>query len=66
VSLEPYQLGDVPLAYPQEYERGLRLPAGRIVLIRPIMPTDAPQLAEATAPPTPARSTAVSWAARRI
>jgi len=45
VGLEPYQLGDVPLAYPQEYERGLRLPAGRGVLI---MPTDAPQLAEAT------------------
>lgn len=33
--------------YPPEYECVLRLPDGRILLIRPIVPTDAPQLAEA-------------------
>jgi GNAT superfamily N-acetyltransferase len=36
-----------PPGYPAELERQLRLRDGRTVLARPILPTDAPQLAEA-------------------
>ncbi|MBM2616401.1 GNAT family N-acetyltransferase [Actinoplanes sp. LDG1-06] len=37
----------VPPGYPREYERDLRLPDGRTVRLRPIVPEDAAQLAEA-------------------
>jgi len=36
-----------PPGYPREYERQAMLPGGRRVLIRPILPSDAPELAEA-------------------
>jgi RimJ/RimL family protein N-acetyltransferase len=36
-----------PPGYPREYERHVMLPGGRMVLIRPILPSDAPELAEA-------------------
>jgi RimJ/RimL family protein N-acetyltransferase len=38
---------DVPAGYPREFERRLRLRDGREVLVRPILPADAPQLADA-------------------
>ncbi len=38
---------DVPPDYPREYERHLRLSDGRTVVIRPVVPADAPELAEA-------------------
>jgi RimJ/RimL family protein N-acetyltransferase len=37
----------VPPGYPREYERRLRLNDGRTVVIRPVIPADGPQLAEA-------------------
>jgi RimJ/RimL family protein N-acetyltransferase len=37
----------VPPGYPREYERRLPLRDGRTVLIRPVIPADGPQLAEA-------------------
>ncbi|MCM4084357.1 GNAT family N-acetyltransferase [Paractinoplanes hotanensis] len=37
----------VPLGYPREYERDLRLPDGRAVHLRPVLPTDTAQLADA-------------------
>lgn len=37
----------VPPGYPREYERRLRLRDGRVVAIRPVVPQDAPELAEA-------------------
>ncbi|WP_127509730.1 GNAT family N-acetyltransferase [Actinoplanes solisilvae] len=37
----------VPPAYPREYERELRLSDGRLVRLRPIVPGDAAQLADA-------------------
>jgi GNAT superfamily N-acetyltransferase len=39
----------VPPGYPREYERRLRLRDGRTVAIRPLIPADAPLLAEAIA-----------------
>jgi GNAT superfamily N-acetyltransferase len=36
-----------PPGYPREYERQVMLPGGRRVLIRPILPSDAPELADA-------------------
>src|ERR1039457_949990 len=39
--------GDLPPGYPQEYVRLVTLRDGRSVLIRPILPSDAPVLAEA-------------------
>lgn len=38
---------EVPEGYPATYERSLRLRDGRMVRIRPILPSDAPELAEA-------------------
>jgi RimJ/RimL family protein N-acetyltransferase len=38
---------EVPPSYPRDYERRLRLRDGRIVAIRPLLPCDAPALAEA-------------------
>jgi GNAT superfamily N-acetyltransferase len=38
---------DLPAGYPQEYRRVVTLRDGRSVLIRPILPGDAPALAEA-------------------
>ncbi len=43
----------VPPGYPREYERDLRLHDGRVVAIRPVVPDDAPQLAEAIASADP-------------
>lgn len=43
----PHHPRDVPPGYPREYERDLRLHDGRLVLVRPIVPADAPALAEA-------------------
>jgi RimJ/RimL family protein N-acetyltransferase len=37
----------LPRGYPLEYQRMVRLPGGRRVFIRPILPGDAPELAEA-------------------
>jgi RimJ/RimL family protein N-acetyltransferase len=37
----------LPGGYPREYEEELRLRDGRRVLIRPILPSDAPELADA-------------------
>ena len=41
------QAADLPPGYPQEYRRLVTLRDGRSVLIRPILPSDAPALAEA-------------------
>jgi RimJ/RimL family protein N-acetyltransferase len=41
------QTADLPVGYPQEYRRVVTLRDGRSVLIRPILPGDAPALAEA-------------------
>jgi len=41
------QTADLPPGYPQEYLRVVTLRDGRSVLIRPILPGDAPALAEA-------------------
>ena len=41
------QAADLPPGYPQEYQRLVTLHDGRSVLIRPILPGDAPALAEA-------------------
>ena len=41
------QTADLPPGYPQEYQRLVTLRDGRSVLIRPILPGDAPALAEA-------------------
>ena len=38
---------DLPPGYPQEYERLVTLRDGRSALIRPVLPSDAPALAEA-------------------
>ena len=43
---QPWPAGRPP-GYPREYERQVMLPGGRWVLIRPILPGDAPELAEA-------------------
>ena len=43
---QPWPAGRPP-GYPREYERHVMLPGGRWVLIRPILPSDAPELAEA-------------------
>jgi GNAT superfamily N-acetyltransferase len=40
------QTADLPPGYPQEYRRLVTLRDGRSVLIRPILPSDAPALAE--------------------
>ena len=40
------QTADLPPGYPQEYRRAVTLHDGRSVLIRPILPSDAPALAE--------------------
>ena len=40
------QTADLPPGYPQEYRRQVTLHDGRSVLIRPILPSDAPELAE--------------------
>jgi len=37
---------DVPPGYPREFERELRLPDGRVVQVRPILPGDQAQLGE--------------------
>ncbi|HEV2255735.1 MAG TPA: GNAT family N-acetyltransferase [Streptosporangiaceae bacterium] len=41
------QAADLPPGYPQEYTRLVTLHDGRSVLIRPVLPGDAPALAEA-------------------
>jgi len=40
------QTADLPAGYPQEYRRLVTLRDGRSVLIRPVLPSDAPALAE--------------------
>ena len=47
MSPQGYRPVDLPPAYPPEYERDLRLRDGRTVQIRPIIPSDARELAEA-------------------
>ena len=39
--------GSLPCAYPAQYQQELVLHDGRTVLIRPILPSDAPELADA-------------------
>ncbi len=39
--------GEPPVGYPDSYETSLRLADGRRVGVRPILPSDAPELAEA-------------------
>lgn len=46
MSLQPHPV-DVPPDYPVAYERELRLRDGRRVAVRPIVPSDAPDLAAA-------------------
>ncbi len=46
MDVEP-RSGGLPPGYPQEYECGLVLRDGRKAFIRPILPNDAPELAEA-------------------
>jgi len=41
-----WQTADLPPGYPQEYCRLVTLRDGRRVLIRPVLPSDAPALAE--------------------
>ena len=43
----PHHPHEIPRGYPREHERELRLSDGRTVLIRPIVPADAEQLADA-------------------
>lgn len=43
----PLRPAVVPEGYPREYERTVRLSDGRTVFIRPVVPDDAPQLADA-------------------
>jgi len=43
------QTADLPAGYPQEYQRLVTLRDGRSVLIRPVLPSDAPALAESIA-----------------
>jgi RimJ/RimL family protein N-acetyltransferase len=45
--VRPRQTADLPAGYPQEYRRVVTLRDQRRVLIRPILPSDAPALAEA-------------------
>jgi RimJ/RimL family protein N-acetyltransferase len=47
MTLEPSSSAQLPPGYPREFERRVRLRDGRVVWIRPVLPTDAPQLAEA-------------------
>ena len=44
---QPQQQAGPPPGYPWEYQRLVRLDDGRRILIRPILPSDAPGLAEA-------------------
>jgi RimJ/RimL family protein N-acetyltransferase len=44
---------EIPPGYPRSYERRLRLRDGRTVAIRPLIPADAPLLAEAIATADP-------------
>jgi GNAT superfamily N-acetyltransferase len=46
VDLVPEPAG-LPSGYPQEYQREVALRDGRRVLIRPVLPSDAPELADA-------------------
>ena len=47
IDLEPLHPTVVPPGYPREYERRLMLRDGRSVWVRPIIPADAPHLADA-------------------
>lgn len=47
--LQPLHPDDAPPGYPREYERELSLRDGRRVFIRPVVPSDAPELAAAFA-----------------
>ena len=42
----PRQTADLPPGFPQEYQRLVTLRDGRSALIRPVLPSDAPALAE--------------------
>ena len=46
-ALPPRPAADLPAGYPLEYRQVVTLHDGRSVLIRPILPSDAPALAEA-------------------
>lgn len=46
MGLEPEPVG-LPFGYPKEYQQEVALRDGRRVLIRPILPSDAPELADA-------------------
>lgn len=43
----PLHPHDVPTGYPRQFEREVRLRDGRAALVRPIIPADAPALADA-------------------
>ena len=45
----PKETAELPSGYPQEYRRLVTLHDGRSVLIRPVLPDDAPALAESIA-----------------
>ena len=45
----PKETAELPSGYPQEYRRLVTLRDGRSVLIRPVLPSDAPGLAESIA-----------------
>ena len=64
MGLEP-EPGELPPGYPTEYQREEVLRDGRQVFIRPILPGDAPELAEAIKRLMRIRCAAGSWAGRR-
>ncbi|MPZ78978.1 MAG: GNAT family N-acetyltransferase [Actinophytocola sp.] len=47
MTTRPLRNGEPPEGYPVAFERWLRLRDGRYVWVRPILPSDAPELAEA-------------------
>jgi hypothetical protein len=57
---------DVPQGYPHECERRIRLRDGRTVGIRPLIPADAPLLAEPVIMADPETLRRASSAVRRV
>jgi hypothetical protein len=54
----------LPPGYPAQYRQELALRDGRRVLIRPILPSDAPELADAIKTADPDTLRRGSWAGR--
>jgi hypothetical protein len=60
----PRRTQDLPSGYPSSHESAVALADGRPVEIRPILPSDAPELAEAVRTADAKTLRAVSWAGR--